>query len=72
MEDGKLVVKGEQDSTNENEYLHKGIAERNFTRTWTLADTVKVSGSELKDGVLTINLVNVIPDELKPQSIKIK
>ena len=72
VEDGKLIVKGEQDSTNENEYLHKGIAERNFTRTWTLADTVKVSGSELKDGVLTINLVNVIPDELKPQSIKIK
>jgi molecular chaperone IbpA len=52
--------------------LHKGIAERNFTRTWSLADTVKVSGSELKDGVLTINLVNKIPDELKPQSIKIK
>ena len=72
VEDGNLVVKGEQAETSKTEYLHKGIAERNFTRTWSLADSVKVSGSELKDGVLTINLVNKIPDELKPQSIKIK
>ena len=72
VEDGNLVVKGEQAETSKTEYLHKGIAERNFTRTWSLAESVKVSGSELKDGVLTINLVNKIPDELKPQSIKIK
>jgi|TARA_B100000902_G_scaffold397951_1_gene463226 molecular chaperone IbpA len=72
VEDGNLIVKGEQAETSKTEYLHKGIAERNFTRTWSLADTVKVSGSELKDGVLTINLVNKIPEELKPQSIKIK
>ena len=72
VEDGNLIVKGEQAETSKTEYLHKGIAERNFTRTWSLADSVKVSGSELKDGVLTINLVNKIPEELKPQSIKIK
>ena len=72
VEDGNLIVKGEQAETSKSEYLHKGIAERNFTRTWSLAESVKVSGSELKDGVLTINLVNKIPDELKPQSIKIK
>jgi molecular chaperone IbpA len=72
VEDGKLIVKGEQNCTSEREYLHKGIAERNFTRTWTLADTVKVSGSELKDGVLLISLVNIIPEDKKPQSIKIK
>ena len=71
VEDGKLVVKGEQDSANV-EYLHKGIAERNFTRTWSLTDTVKVTGSELKDGILTIKLVNEIPEEKKPQEIKIK
>ena len=71
VEDGNLVVKGEQEKS-EDEFLHKGIAERNFTRTWSLADTVKVSGSELKDGVLTISLVHEIPEEKKPQSIKIK
>ena len=71
VEDGNLIVKGEQEKS-EDEFLHKGIAERNFTRTWSLADTVKVSGSELKDGVLSISLVNEIPEEKKPQSIKIK
>ena len=71
VEDGNLVVKGEQDKS-EDEFLHKGIAERNFTRTWALADDVKVTGSKLKDGVLTISLVHEIPEEKKPTSIEIK
>ena len=71
VEDGNLIVKGEQEKS-EDEFLHKGIAERNFTRTWGLADEVKVTVSELKDGVLTISLVHEIPEEKKPQSIKIK
>ena len=71
VEDGNLVVKGEQDKS-EDEFLHKGIAERNFTRTWALADDVKVTGSKLKDGVLSISLVHEIPEEKKPTSIEIK
>ena len=71
VEDGNLVVKGEQEKS-EDEFLHKGIAERNFTRTWALADEVKVSGSKLEDGVLTISLVHEIPEEKKPIDIKIK
>ena len=71
VEDGNLVVKGEQEKS-EDEFLHKGIAERNFTRTWALADEVKVSGSKLEDGVLTISLVHEIPEEKKPVDIKIK
>ena len=71
VEDGNLVVKGEQEKS-QDEFLHKGIAERNFTRTWALADEVKVSGSKLEDGVLTISLVHEIPEEKKPIDIKIK
>ena len=71
VEDGNLVVKGEQEKS-EDEFLHKGIAERNFTRTWALADEVKVSGYKLEDGVLTISLVHEIPEEKKPVDIKIK
>ena len=71
VEDGNLVVKGEQEKS-EDDFLHKGIAERNFTRTWALADDVKVTGSKLKDGVLTISLVHEIPEEKKPTSIEIK
>ena len=72
VEDGNLVVKGEQAETSKSEFLHKGIAERNFTRTWALADEVKVSGSKLEDGVLTISLVHEIPEDKKPIEIKIK
>ena len=72
VEDGNLIVKGEQAETSKTEYLHKGIAERNFTRTWALADDVKVTGSKLKDGVLTISLVHEIPEDKKPTSIEIK
>ena len=71
VEDGNLVVKGEQEKS-EDDFLHKGIAERNFKRTWALADDVKVTGSKLKDGVLTISLVHEIPEEKKPTSIEIK
>ena len=71
VEDGNLVVKGEQEKS-EDEFLHKGIAERNFTRTWALADEVKVSGSKLEDGVLTISLVHEIPEDKKPIENKIK
>ena len=70
VEDGNLIVKGEQEKS-EDEFLHKGIAERNFTRTWGLADEVKVTGSELKDGVLTISLVHEIPEEKKLSLIHI-
>ena len=72
VEDGNLIVKGEQAETSKSEFLHKGIAERNFTRTWALADEVKVTGSKLEDGVLTISLVHEIPEEKKPIDIKIK
>ena len=71
VEDGNLVVSGQQEKSDD-EFLHKGIAERNFTRTWALADEVKVTGSKLKDGVLTISLVHEIPEEKKPTSIEIK
>ena len=72
VEDGNLIVKGEQAETSKSEFLHKGIAERNFTRSWALADEVKVSGSKLEDGVLTISLVHEIPEDKKPIEIKIK
>ena len=72
VEDGNLIVKGEQAETSKSEFLHKGIAERNFTRTWALADEVKVTGSKLEDRVLTISLVHEIPEEKKPIDIKIK
>ena len=55
----------------EKEFVHKGLASRAFKRSWTLADNVEIDSAELKDGILAVSLVKVIPEEDKPVSIKI-
>ncbi|MFT6556831.1 MULTISPECIES: Hsp20 family protein [Sneathiella] len=65
---GKSVVE-EEDGV---EYLHKGIAGRAFTQTFELADTVKVAGASMNNGLLHIELHREIPEALKPRSIKIE
>lgn len=74
--DNTLTITGDQlqgavDGEPEN-FIHKGIAERKFTRTWSLADTVVVKGAKLKDGVLRVSLENKIPEEKKARQIEIK
>lgn len=72
VEDGTLTVEGDQSSSEETDYIHQGIAERKFKKSWSLADTVIVEGAKLTDGILKVALKNVIPEEKKPQTIKIK
>jgi len=73
VEKNQLTVRGDRAiSLNEEvEYLHRGISARAFVRTWTLADHVEVIGAMVSDGILTINLERVIPDEQKPKKIDI-
>ena len=69
-----LTVKGEKtdaDSETEVEYLHRGIAGRAFERRFQLADHVEVNGAELKNGLLHVDLVRVIPEAMKPRKIEI-
>ena len=54
------------------EYFYRGIAARPFERTFRLADYMKVTGVEMKDGLLRIDLVREIPEEQKPRTIPIK
>lgn len=56
VEDGTLVVEGNKEEEKTQDYLYKGIAHRNFTRTWTLHPNLKVSNTTLVDGILTIVL----------------
>ena len=72
VEDGTLTVEGDQSSSEETDYIHQGIAERKFKKSWSLADTVIVEGAKLTDGILKVALKNVIPEDKKPQTIKIK
>ena len=77
FEDNLLTVRTKQINKSEdiNEYgeiIHKGISQRQFARSFTIADDVKVSGAELKDGLLTISCERIIPEHKKKKLIEIK
>lgn len=71
VKDGILYVEGKKGEHDEGEYIHKGISARAFRRSFTLADTIVVRGADLSQGILTIDLENVIPEEKKPRKIAI-
>jgi molecular chaperone IbpA len=71
LKDNVLTVKGEQAEKAEVEYLHKGISTRNFVRTFPLAEHIEVRGATVKNGILSIALEKVVPEEDKPKKIQI-
>ena len=72
LEDGTLKINGTSNVLDDDkEYLHKGIAERNFVRTFKLAEYVEVKKANLEDGILRVSLFKNVPDAMKPQKIKI-
>ena len=77
FEDNLLTVRTKQVNKSEDknvngEILHKGISQRQFARSFTIADDVKVNGAELKDGLLTISCEKIIPEHKKKKLIEIK
>lgn len=69
--DGMLEIKGERPEDQE-EYLHKGIAGRKFTRTFALGEYMYVDSADLNDGMLYVVVKRELPEEKKPKTIKIK
>lgn len=68
----QLIVSGQKDREDSNlDYLHRGLATRNFTRVWVLAEHMEVGNARIKNGVLAIPLNRVIPEELKPRKITV-
>ena len=75
LTDGVLVIKSADllSQTDPNEGLvHKGIAKRSFTRKFTLADDIEVKDAKLKNGLLEIELEQIVPEHKKPKTIKVK
>ena len=72
VDNGTLVVSGEIVEVTDAEVLHKGIAARKFTRSFALGEYMEVTSAELKDGMLHVHVVRVVPEEKKPKYIKIK
>ena len=66
----RLIIEGSTDKSNVN-YIHKGIGGRRFKRALTVVDTIVVQSANLVDGILTIELENIIPEERKPKQIAI-
>jgi len=65
-QDGKLFVEGQkEDKETESNYLHKGLAQRSFTRSWTLSDDTEVRSVAFEDGLLSITLGRIVPDHHK-------
>jgi molecular chaperone IbpA len=77
LDDNKLKIKGSAtvDSFNEevnDKFLHKGISDRPFERTFTLADNVVVNNAQMMNGLLKIWLEHIIPEDKKPKKIDIE
>lgn len=64
MEDNQLVIRGQQSEDEPREYLHRGIASRQFQRAFVLADGMRVLGAELKNGLLSVDLDRPEPEKL--------
>ena len=75
LTDGVLVIKSADllSQTDPNEGLvHKGIAKRSFTRKFTLADDIEIKDAKLKNGLLEIELEQIVKEKKKPRTIKVK
>ena len=72
IDNGTLVIKGEVSAEDSGEAIHKGIAARKFTRTFALGEYMEVTGAELKNGLLSVTVEKIVPEDKKPKTIKIK
>lgn len=72
VENNQLRISGEQDSVGEKNYVYKGIANRNFQLSWTLGQHVEVDSATCEHGLLNVNLIKRVPEELMPRRIEIK
>ena len=61
-EHGKLIVEGKKEEKKENEYVHRGMAQRSFQRGWQLTDDVEIKKVTFEDGLLSIHLGKVVPE----------
>ena len=72
LEDRTLTISYEKsEEDNDKGVIHKGLAQRSFKRSFNLADDIEVQKAKLKNGLLSIRMERIVPDEKKPQKIKL-
>jgi molecular chaperone IbpA len=74
VDQDQLTITGVKsvDVDDSKEYLHRGLAARDFEQTFTLAEYMEVKGAEVKDGMLKVKIERIVPEALKPRVIEIK
>jgi len=72
VEKDTLTIKSEKEKDEKSDFLHRGIAGRNFTQHFTLGEYMIVKSASLENGLLSINIERELPEEAKPKTIKIK
>ena len=72
VDQDQLKITGTKAGDSSKEYLHRGLAARDFEQTFTLAEYMQVKGAEVKDGMLKIEIERIVPEALKPRTIEIK
>lgn len=74
VDQNKLTIRGERKREDDasHEYLHRGLAMRDFEHSFTLADHIVVNDASIKDGILVIRLERQVPEALKPRRIAIR
>ena len=77
FEDNLLTVRTKQankadEKSDNGEIIHKGISQRQFTRSFTIAEDVRINSAELKDGLLTVSCERIVPEYKKKKLIEIK
>jgi molecular chaperone IbpA len=73
VDQNELTIRGQrkQEETTEKEYLHRGLAYREFQKSFTLAEHMQVGEAVIQDGVLSIKVTRLIPEALKPRKIQV-
>jgi len=72
VEKDTLTIKSDKDNNDKSDFLHRGIAGRNFTQHFTLGEYMSVKSALLENGMLIIKIERELPEEAKPKTIKIK
>ena len=73
VDQDQLMITGKKTTVTEGvEYLHRGLAARDFEQTFTLAEYMEVKDAEVKDGMLKVKIERIVPEALKPRQIAIK
>ena len=70
--DGIITISSNKENDQDKSKLYRGISYRKFTRQFTIAEDIEVQDAKLENGLLTISLERIVPDEKKPRMIKVK